>query len=141
MIELNLLSSEKPSDIFTNNMNMDIYSKNMRKNTLKNKTNWDWDLHTNFNYIRYIYEKPLCYQLFPMTENRKNWHKNSFPFSKMLSDLFISWTNLENEPEPGFSIVYFLAKLIPFLLLFLVLWILYRFVPVFKTMIKIKKRK
>ena len=29
MIELKLLPSEKPSDIFTNNMNMDIYTKNM----------------------------------------------------------------------------------------------------------------
>jgi hypothetical protein len=34
------------------------------------------------------------------------------------------WTNLENDPIVGFSILYFLAKLIPFLILFIVLWIL-----------------
>ena len=60
-----------------------------------------------------------------MTENRKIWHKNRF--SKMLSDLFISCTNLENEPEPGFTIMYFFAKMVPFLILFL-LWLL-RYVP------------
>jgi len=72
----------------------------------------------------YMYHTPLCYQLFPMTENRKNWHKNSLPFSKTLSDLFISWTNLENEPEPGFTIMYWFAKIVPFLLFFLIVWML-----------------
>jgi len=86
----------------------------------------------------YMYHKPLCYQTFPMTDNRKNWFKNAngfFSFVDFIFNTFISFTNLENEPEPGFSILYFLAKLMPFLL-FLVLWILYRFVPT-----KIKKRK
>uniref|UniRef100_A0A6C0HXQ4 Glycosyltransferase n=1 Tax=viral metagenome TaxID=1070528 RepID=A0A6C0HXQ4_9ZZZZ len=91
----------------------------------------------------YMYHKPVCYQTFPMTENRKNWFKNSsgvFSFADMVFNTFISCTNLENEPEPGFSIIYFLAKLIPILLLLLVVWILYRFFPVFKI-IKLKKRK
>lgn len=79
----------------------------------------------------YMYHKPLCYQTFPMTENRQNWTKN-FPvsISKMLDlfmDTFIKWTNLENEPEPGFTIMYFLAKLVPFLLFFLLVWILSHF--------------
>jgi hypothetical protein len=89
----------------------------------------------------YMYHKPLCYQIFPMTDNRKNWFKDAtgvFSFADWSFNTFISCTNLENEPEPGFSIIYFLAKLIPILLLFLVLWILYRFVP---HTIKLKKRK
>lgn len=64
----------------------------------------------------YMYHKPLCYQTFPMTENRKSW-------SGIIPDSFILWTNLENEPEPGFTILYWFAKLIPFVLLFL-LWTL-----------------
>jgi len=71
----------------------------------------------------YMYHKPLCYQTFPMTENRKTSWNGTF------DNIFISWTNLENEPEPGFTILYWIAKLIPILLLFFVLWILYKFVP------------
>ena len=41
---------------------------------------------------------------------------------QVISDTFITWTNLENDPIVGFSIMYFLAKLIPFLLF--LLWIL-----------------
>jgi len=91
----------------------------------------------------YMYHKPLCYQIFPMTDNRKNWFKDAtgvFSFADWSFNTFISCTNLENEPEPGFSIIYFLAKLIPILLLFLLVWILYSFFPVFHT-IKLKKRK
>jgi hypothetical protein len=40
-------------------------------------------------------------------------------------DTFISCTNLENEPEPGFSILYFLAKLVPVLLLLLLLYLVH----------------
>lgn len=75
----------------------------------------------------YMYHKPLCYQTFPMTENRKK------SWSGIIPDSFISWTNLENEPEPGFSILYGIAKLVPFLLL-VVIWILFR-------SFKLKKRK
>ena len=103
-----------------------IYSSLARSQLLdyKDKMKDNLDTYISNTIPLYMYHTPLCYQLFPMTENRKNWHKNSFPFSKMLSDLFISWTNLENEPEPGFTILYFLAKIIPFLLLFLLVWIL-----------------
>jgi hypothetical protein len=86
----------------------------------------------------------LCYQTFPMTENRKKWYKNSdhklAPFAEMISDTFISCTNLENEPEPGFTIRYWFAKLIPVLLLLFVLWIL-RYIPclLFKSSLKGKR--
>jgi len=91
----------------------------------------------------YMYHKPLCYQTFPLTENRKEWYTVKSIFAPILTivlNTFISWTNLENEPEPGFTILYLIAKLIPILVLFFVLWILYRFVPVFHS-IKLKKRK
>ena len=70
----------------------------------------------------YMYHKPLCYQTFPMTENRKT------SWSGIIPDTFISCTNLENEPEPGFTILYWFAKLMPILLFFLILWLL-RFIP------------
>ncbi len=92
----------------------------------------------------YMYHKPLCYQTFPITENRKKWYKNSdhklAPFAEMISDTFISCTNLENEPEPGFTILYWFAKLIPVLLLLFLLWIL-RYIPclLFKSGLKGKR--
>ena len=90
----------------------------------------------------YMYYKPLCYQTFPLTDNRKEWYtvKESIfaPIFIMVLNTFISWTNLENEPEPGFTILYWIAKLIPFILLFLLLWIL-RFIPLFCTGLKGKR--
>jgi hypothetical protein len=76
----------------------------------------------------YMYHKPLCYQTFPSTNNRKtwfifdDWRYYIAPILQVISDTFITWTNLENDPIVGFSIMYFLAKLIPFLLF--LLWIL-----------------
>ena len=89
--------------------------------------------HYNYKVLpMYMYHKPLCYQTFPMTENRKSWFKGDnkklMIFSEIVWDTFLSLTNLENEPEPGFSIMYWFAKLIPILLLLFVLWIL-RYVP------------
>jgi len=75
-----------------------------------------------------MYHKPLCYQTFPSTNNRKtwfifdDWRYYIAPILQVISDTFITWTNLENDPIVGFSIMYFLAKLIPFLLF--LLWIL-----------------
>ena len=126
-----------------------IYSVSSRKLLLDNyKTNKssieNIDYYISAVSSVYMYHKPLCYQTFPMTDNRKNWFKNSPPivssFVETLFNKFIAWTNLENHPEPGFSIVYFLAKLIPFLVLLVVLWILYKFVPTFHVT-KIKKRR
>jgi hypothetical protein len=113
-----------------------IYSGPSRKHLLDNyrsdKGNIDnIDYYISSTLSVYMYHKPLCYQTFPMTDNRKNWFKNSPPivsyYVETLFNTFIKWTNLENQPEPGFSIVYFLAKFIPFLLLLLVLWILNHF--------------
>jgi hypothetical protein len=100
------------------------------------------DIYLFKNLPIYMYYKPLCYQIFPLTESRKEWYteKESMfaPIAMMALNKFISLTNLENEPEPGFTILYLIAKLIPVLLLLIVLWILYRFVP---HTIKLKKRK
>jgi len=79
----------------------------------------------------YMYYKPLCYQTLPKTENRKDWFIvedwKSYIASilKFIDDTFITLTNLENEPEPGFSIRYFIAKMMPLLLIF-VIWRLFR---------------
>ena len=116
-----------------------IYSFSSRKNLIDDFNNGKitgylggLDAYLFKNLPIYMYHKPLCYQTFPLTDNRKEWYtvKESIfaPIFIMAINTFISWTNLENEPEPGFTILYWIAKLIPFLLLFLLVWIL-RFIP------------
>ena len=48
-----------------------IYSKKFREKT-KNTID-DWDVHLNLQSNRYMYYTPLCYQLFPETDNSKHW--------------------------------------------------------------------
>ena len=109
-----------------------IYSPLSRKTLLKECSGV---IHQNIDsYVLqhcplYMYYKPLCYQTFPSTNNRKTWFMFDdwryyiAPILQFISDTFITWTNLETDPIVGFSIMYFFAKLIPFVLLFL-LWIL-----------------
>ena len=83
----------------------------------------------------YMYHKPLCYQTFPMTDNRKEWFKgdgvmNSItPIIDVILTMFISCVNLEKEPEPGFTILYWIAKCIPILLLLFLVWVIRSFYP------------
>lgn len=80
----------------------------------------------------YMYYKPLCYQTFPMTENKKGWYNSINPFWKIISDNFTFWTNIDKEPAMGFSIMYFGAKLIPVLFLLFLIWILIKLISLFK---------
>uniref|UniRef100_A0A6C0HIS7 Glycosyltransferase n=1 Tax=viral metagenome TaxID=1070528 RepID=A0A6C0HIS7_9ZZZZ len=93
-----------------------IYSKNYRDellNTAQSEID-DWDMfQMRFKPLhRYMYFKPLCYQLFPETENSKMWGKDNiflFLFAKVVIQLF-RFLNLHKEAEPGYSIFYFLSR-------------------------------
>ena len=94
----------------------------------------------------YMYHKPLCYQIFPYTLSRQGWFNNHkgllsyiAPILKYITNTFLSFTNLENEPEPGFSIMYFLGKSLTIILLLILLWILYRFACLLCTGLKGKR--
>lgn len=59
----------------------------------------------------YMYHKPLVYQTMPMTENRKEWFADGI-LSKgveLATNTFISATGLDESPEPGTSILYFIS--------------------------------
>jgi len=84
-----------------------IYSKKLRDNILDNvpiDTVGDWDVYTNLNCSRYIYEEPLCYQLFPDTENSKYWI-NYFGVSTALRS-YMKSLELDMKTEPGYSNCY-----------------------------------
>ena len=115
-----------------------IYSPSSRKKLMddyrQNKMNDDLgglDSYTRKILPLYMYHKPLCYQTFPMTESRqKTWFKDDFMSQciKYIGDYVLYLLNLENEPEPGFTIMYWFAKLIPFILFFLLIW-LFSYIP------------
>jgi len=100
-----------------------IYSKKLRDNIIDNvpvDTMNDWDLYTNLNCSRYIYEEPLCYQLFPDTENSKYWI-NHFGVSTALRS-YIKSLELDTKAEPGYSNCYTNSrKRIYYILIFIII--------------------
>lgn len=111
-----------------------VFSKNLREdllNTDQKKIN-DWDIYNNCNYVnRYAYYKPLCYQLFPETENSKYWGENNSLFKKQIVFIanigkkLFTILNMDKQPEPGFSYYYNFSKLLFYILLLLLIIILY----------------
>ena len=102
-----------------------IYSKKLIDNVLNNKYKMthDWDNFTNINFKRYIYDEPLCYQLFPETDNSKHWDPNMW-----MLKLNMKLVGLQTKPEFGYWYYYFLSKyLFSMLLLVLILVILFIF--------------
>ena len=92
-----------------------IYSKKMCEIILQNikNTEYDWDIYLCTNHINYIYYSPLCYQLFPNTENKTYWGKDNIFFyimAKMMI-LILNFIKLDKQTEPGYSIFYAFSKI------------------------------
>jgi len=104
-----------------------IYSKKLRDNIIDNvpiDRISDWDLYTNLNCSRYIYEEPLCYQLFPDTENSKYWGGNLFGISPLRN--YLKYYELDTKTEPGYSACYTNSrKRIFYILIVLILIIIF----------------
>jgi hypothetical protein len=101
--------------VITTGMHSVIYSKKCMENTLAFDNVQDWDAHfTLYSKSRtYLYYKPLCYQLFPHTENKLNWGNENFAL-KILAYLFkfiINALSLYKSVEPGYSIFYAFSKI------------------------------
>jgi len=106
-----------------------IYTKASRNDFLKiNKEDiYDLDIYQNIYWgiRRYIYYKPLCYQLFPSTENSEKW-PSLFGFNPV--KLYIKYSNLDQYVEDGFSNSYYLAKIIGYLIIFFFIIIIIFFI-------------
>ena len=76
-----------------------------------------------------MYYKPLCYQLFPQTDNQKNWiymYNNIFwKYLVKFSYYLIKKIKLDKNYEPGYTYIYNFSKI-----LFLIICIL--FIIIFK---------
>jgi hypothetical protein len=89
-----------------------------------------------------MYYLPLCYQLWPETDNSKYWVENSFSDSQKMAPLNKYFANLstnnlkkiknliglDKQPEPGFTIIYTISKIISLLIFILLIYLIYRIV-------------
>lgn len=119
-----------------------VYSKKNRERVLNSKEVInDWDIYTNLNNFgkRYTYHTPMCYQLFPATDNSKDWGKHNAIFyyqGKLISHIF--WhLGLDKKVEPGYTFFYIFSKLI----LFIVMAILFQIFLSKKIIKYVKKHK
>ena len=83
----------------------------------------DWDIYTNHHVKQYMYYIPLCYQLFPETENSKHW--KYFPILSELNKGKIVLLNMDTTPVPGFQHHYWFSLIVFFILLLIVLYVAY----------------
>ena len=74
-----------------------------------------------------MYHEPLCYQLFPDTDNSNNWLKDNsiLHIFALLTKKFLNLFKLDTQVEPGYSIFYILSKVFTFTLLILLILILF----------------
>ena len=113
-----------------------IYNSLLCKKIIKyfyeNKIKEGLDIYlpsNSFNIPIYMYNICLCYQLFPKTENSKNWlmdiYGNTNIFNKKLvdiSNIYMSYFKLDRKVEPGYKVLYILSIL--FFYLFIIISIL-----------------
>jgi hypothetical protein len=77
---------------------------------------------------RFTFHEPLAYQLFPLTDNRKQWDAPEFIL--YLADVVLRFFRLDKDIEPGYSFFYALSKGLFFLAVMVVIlfaYIAYRF--------------
>ena len=87
-----------------------IFSRKYRDNILARKDLKylkDWDMEVNP--WAYMYHEPLCYQIFPETENKQHWPKD---IGSNISEFFIKLTAIDKKTEPGYSIMYLISKIL-----------------------------
>ena len=112
------------------------YNKKIRESLIidynLNKIQLPIDSYLFLNYRCYIYNEPLCYQLFPETENKKNWHLIPDGSSNLFSTVgaiivkkYVELYGLDKNVEPGYSILYKISLIITYLLILILLMILF----------------
>jgi len=123
---------QKPCDKYTNKLTFGIgthaciYTQSVIEKSLQENVQdiTDWDYYTHSKYARYMYHEALCYQLFPETENQKNWH--SFYGLTYFLIYIIKILQLDKQPEPGYIFFYNTSKVLyAMIVIFAVLFILF----------------
>jgi hypothetical protein len=103
-----------------------VYSKKARTATLNlNLKHWDVIVENGIQ-NKYLYYIPMGYQTYPDTENKASWSEKDNIVIGYLKNKIITTLQLDKTPEPGFSILYFIAKvIIPLIILFVILFVVF----------------
>lgn len=92
-----------------------IYTESLRNRVLSDKEKLhiieDWDVYNFLFSVRYGYHTPLCYQLFPETENSNVWKKNA----GIIVSIIICILNVDKKVEPGYTIMYAISLIVFYL--------------------------
>lgn len=107
-----------------------IYSRSARdiKKMKTNLKHWDVIVENSIK-NRYLYYKPLCYQTYPDTDNKKSWsEKDGSIIISYIKLGIIQLLNLDKEYEPGFSIIYGFSKLLFLLFVIGLIILIYKLV-------------
>lgn len=104
-----------------------IYSESYRNALLRvpQESILDWDIFqlTFKNSLRFMYYTPLCYQLFPETENSNGWGNENVVI-RMIAIVVFQWFQLLKmnvQSSPGYPFFYFLSKVIFWIVLAVIL--------------------
>ena len=83
-----------------------IYTRSLREKLLRVGIEQisDWDNYTNSHVKQFMYFFPLCYQLFPTTENSKHW--KYFPIFSDIKRAVMGVLEMDKTPIPGFQYYY-----------------------------------
>ena len=91
-----------------------IYSNKYRLNLIENEDKVyeceDWDVYMNYKLNNYLYYRPLITQIFPETENQRNW-PDSYGITFLAIDISRA-LNLDKKTQPGYNILYITVYLL-----------------------------
>ena len=108
-----------------------IYSESYRNALLRvpQEKIKDWDVFqlTFKPHLRFMYYKPLCYQLFPITENSEGWGNENIFLRGLAIFVFqlFQLLKLNKQTSPGYPFFYFTSKVIFWVLLLIVIFVFF----------------
>jgi hypothetical protein len=113
-----------------------IYSEKIIQNYEKldlSYKHWDVIIEKNIK-NKYAYYLPLCYQLFPETENKQAWsEKDNNDIISKIKNIVIQFFKMNKTPYNGFMFCYFFAY---FLFVFFFIFFLCLITNIIKYIIK-----
>lgn len=113
------------------------YTLNYNKFLIK-----DWDIYLRFNAMKYTYYKPLCYQLFPETDNSNNWGTVIGINYNTIYQPFIHYFELDKKID-GYKYFYIFSKILTMVLLLIIIYLIitYMYKINFNLKVKVKLKK
>ena len=89
----------------------------------------DWDYLGIWARYKYTYYTPLCYQLFPETENSKSWGQNETAIMHYITQLgpsILRLLNMDKSAEPGYSRLYIFSKILFWLVILFMVGLIFK---------------